>query len=136
VPQRARRGAAGVPREGAELDAEILKRAGKRLLFSLKEQEADVCFPLSTWIEKEGTVVSAGDRVQRLTKGLTFEPTLLTERVVLDRLHAALDPEFQGADTAAQALARLAEAEPAFQGLTWKVVGPLGSNLAKEEARA
>ena len=43
--------------------------------------------------------MSAGDIVQRILKGITFEPTLLTERLVLDRLHAAVDPEFKGADT-------------------------------------
>ncbi|MHC5052007.1 MAG: hypothetical protein ACYTGK_15515, partial [Planctomycetota bacterium] len=123
-----------VPREGAELPATL--RAKKRILFSLTPRDADVCFPLTTWIEKDGTVISAGDHLQRLTKGLTYEPTLLTERLVLDRLHAALEPGFEGADTAAQAFARLAAAHPALEGLTWQGVGPAGVHVELEGAPA
>jgi len=125
-----------VPREGAELPGELLGRAKRRILFSLLEREADVCFPLTTWIEKDGTVLSAGDRLQRLTKGITFEPTLVTERHVLDRLRAALDPEHVAPDTAAQAFARLAEAVPALAGLTWQKIGPLGVRVQAAEATA
>ncbi|MCK6458613.1 MAG: 2Fe-2S iron-sulfur cluster-binding protein [Planctomycetes bacterium] len=124
------------PHEGADLPEEALKRAKRRILFSLKEREADVCFPLTTWIEKDGTVVSAGDRLQRLTKGITFEPTLVTERTVLDRLHASLDASHRPPDTAAQALARLAAALPAFAGVTWTRIGPLGMKLEATGAPA
>ncbi|MHC4548949.1 MAG: NADH-quinone oxidoreductase subunit G [Planctomycetota bacterium] len=117
-----------VPREGADLPAEL--RARRRILFSLQAREADVCFPLTTWIEKDGTVVSAGECLQRLSKGITYEPTLLTERVVLDRLHAALEPEFTGADTAAQAFARIDH--PALEGVTWRDVGLQGVQLRPE----
>ncbi|MHC4731831.1 MAG: NADH-quinone oxidoreductase subunit G [Planctomycetota bacterium] len=123
-----------VPREGAELPATL--KAQKRILFSLTPREADVCFPLTTWIEKDGTVISAGDHLQRLTKGLTYEPTLITERLVLDRLHAALEPDFEGADTAAQAFGRLAAAYPVLEGLTWQKVGPAGVPLQLEGAPA
>jgi NADH-quinone oxidoreductase subunit G len=125
-----------VPREGAELPDAILGRAKRKIVFSLREREADVCLPLTTWIEKDGTVVSAGDRLQRLTKGITFEPTLVTERVVLDRLLAAFDPEHACPDTAAQAFARLAGAVPAFAGLSWTRIGPLGVKLQPAGAPA
>jgi predicted molibdopterin-dependent oxidoreductase YjgC len=95
-----------------------------------------VLLPLTTWIEKDGTVVSAGDRLQRLTKGITFEPTLVTERTVLDRLLASFDASHRPPDTAAQALARLAEAVPAFQGATWQRVGPMGLKLQAAGAPA
>ena len=124
------------PREGADLPEELLGRAGSKVVFSLRERAADVCFPLTTWIEKDGTVVSAGDRLQRLTKGITFEPTLVTERTVLDRLRAAFDPEHKAPDTAAQAFARLAGAVPAFSGLTWQKIGPLGVRVQAAEATA
>ncbi|HEX5138989.1 MAG TPA: 2Fe-2S iron-sulfur cluster-binding protein [Planctomycetota bacterium] len=125
-----------VPREGTDLPEEVLKRAKRRILFSLKDREADVCFPLTTWIEKDGTVVSAGDRLQRLTKGITFESTLVTERTVLDRLHAAFDAGSGSEGTAAQALARLAAAVPAFQGATWQRIGPMGMKLKAAGAPA
>ena len=114
-----------VPREGADLPDEVLKAAKKTILFSLKKRDADVCLPLTTWIEKDGTVISAGDMLQRLSKGTTFEPTLLTERLVIDRLHTALDDTFAGADTASQAFARIEE----FGGLTWAQVGLTGVTL-------
>ena len=107
-----------------------VSRARRKIVFSLRASEgADVCFPLTTWIEKDGTVISAGNRLQRLSKGITFEPTLLTERVVIDRLHALIDSEFKGPDTAAQALAALAENVPAFAGLSWQKVGLHGATL-------
>jgi len=125
------------PREGVALPDEVLARAGKRIVFSLRaDAGADVCFPLSTWIEKDGTVVSAGDLVQRLSKGTTYEPTLLTERLVLDRVHATIDGGFKGADTAAQAFARLADAEAAFGGLSWQKVGVHGARLQGQEVEA
>jgi NADH-quinone oxidoreductase subunit G len=124
------------PREGADLDDAILARCKKKIVFSLREREADVNFPLTTWIEKDGTVVSAGDRLQRLSKGLTYEPTLLTERVVLDRLHAMLDESYRGADTPALAFARIANEHPAFGGLTWQKVGLQGVPLQAAEAQA
>ncbi|MHC4931844.1 MAG: NADH-quinone oxidoreductase subunit G [Planctomycetota bacterium] len=112
------------PREGADLPGEVVERAKRTIVFSLRAREgADVCFPLTTWIEKDGTVISAGNRLQRLSKGITFEPTLLTERTVIDQLHALLDGEFKGPDTAAQALAALAETVPAFAGQSWQKVG-------------
>jgi NADH-quinone oxidoreductase subunit G len=117
------------PREGADLPSDLVKRAKRKVLFALREREADVCFPLTTWIEKDGTVVSAGDRLQRLTKGITFEPTLVTERTVLGRLHAAFEPAHRFPDTAAQAFARLAQAVPALSGITWQRIGPLGTRL-------
>jgi len=123
-----------VQREGVELPGTI--RAQKRILFGLTPRAADVCFPLTTWIEKDGTVISAGDQLQRLTKGVTYEPTLLTERLVLDRLHAGLDSEFEGPDTAAQAFARLVAAYPALEGLTWQKVGRSGVPLQLEGAPA
>jgi len=123
-----------VPREGADLPATL--RAQKRILFSLSPRDADVCFPLTTWIEKDGTVISAGDHLQRLTKGITYEPTLITERIVLDRLHAALESGFEGPDTAAQAFARLVAAYPALEGLTWQKVGLSGVPLRLEGAPA
>ena len=124
------------PHEGADLPAALLKRAKRRIVFSLREREADVCFPLTTWIEKDGTVVSAGDRLQRLTKGITFEPTLVTERSVLDRLHQAFDGSHRPPDTASQAFARLAEATPVLAGVTWQKIGPLGMKLRMAGATA
>ncbi len=124
------------PREGAALPPEFLAQAGKRIVFSLREQEADLLFPLTTFLEKDGTVVSAGDRVQRLTKGITFDRNLLAERSVLDRIHAALEPGFVAPETAAQAFARLAEGPAAFADLTWAKVGALGTPLAREGATA
>ena len=121
-------------REGEGIDP---ARAGKRVVFSLKPVDADVNLPLTTWIEKDGTFVSAGDLVQRITRGITFEPTLLTERVVLDRLHAAVDPEFKGADTASQAFARVAQECEALAGLTWARIGTGGARLSQsQEAKA
>ncbi len=124
------------PHEGADLPADLLARAKKRVIFSLREREADVNLPLTTWIEKDGTVVSAGDLVQRVAKGLAFEPTLLAERAVLERLLEALDPAQKPADTASQAFARLARACAAFEGLTWQKVGSSGTRLAAQEASA
>jgi len=121
-----------VPREGATLPDDVAARAAKSIVFSLRERPADVCFPLTTWIEKDGTMISAGDVLQRMSKGVTFEPTLLSERMVLDRLHAALDPEFRGADTVAQAFARI----DAFGDLTWQKVGVQGVVLEAQEANA
>jgi NADH-quinone oxidoreductase subunit G len=125
-----------VPREGADLPDELLRKAKRKILFSLKPRAADVCFPLTTWIEKDGTVVSAGDRVQRISKGITYEPTLVTERTVLDRLLAAARPDHRPADTAAQAFARLAAENPAFAGLTWKRIGLQGAPLQAQESPA
>jgi NADH-quinone oxidoreductase subunit G len=122
--------------EGPDLPAEVARRAKRRIVFSLREREADVCLPLTTWIEKDGTVVSAGDRLQRLVKGITFEPTLVTERIVLDRLRTAFDPGHKGPETAAHAFARLAEAVPGLAGLTWTRIGPLGVPLQAAEATA
>jgi len=123
-------------REGDDLPEEVAARCAKRVVFSLRGRDADVCFPLTTWVEKDGTVVSAGERLQRLSKGLTYEPTLLAERVVLDRLHTALDDSFKGPDTAAQAFARIAGEHPAFHDLTWQNVGLQGVRLRTEEATA
>ena len=112
-------------REGAGLDEDLVKAAKKTIVFSLQKTDADVCFPLSTWIEKDGTVISAGDILQRLSKGMTYEPTMLTERIVLDRIHTALDDSFKGADTASQAFARIEE----FGDMTWAQVGLSGIAL-------
>jgi len=125
-----------VPREGGELPEALLAAAERRILFSLKQRAADVCFPLSTWIEKDGTVVSAGPRLQRLQRGIAVVPGLLTERVVLDHLHTALDPVYRGPETAAQALARIAEREPAFRGVSWTEVGSGGLVLRPAEVPA
>ena len=111
-----------VPRDGVE-PPEI--KAQKRVVFALREQEADVFVPLTTWIEKAGTVVSAGSMLQRLSKGITFHPGLLDERIILDRIHAELDPEFSGADTPSQAFARI----EALSGTTWQQVGLQGVQL-------
>ncbi|MGH7163023.1 MAG: hypothetical protein ACREID_06040, partial [Planctomycetota bacterium] len=120
------------PREGASLPEPVAARAARRVVFSFRERQADACFPLTTWIEKDGTVVSAGDRVQRYVKGITVDRALLTERVVLERLRALLDPAFRHAETAAQAFDRLAAECPAFHGLSWRSVGALGTRLARE----
>lgn len=126
-----------VPREGADLPGEVVERAKRQVVFSLKPREADVLFPLTTWIEKDGTVVSAGDRVQRLSRGITYEPTLLTERVVLDRLRAGVEGAAAGpSDTASRAFARLCAEIPAFAGLTWSKVGLQGAPLPRREAPA
>ena len=50
---------------------------------------------------------------------------MLTERIVLDRIHAALDAAFTGADTASQAFARI----EAFSDLSWADVGLSGVSL-------
>jgi len=126
-----------VPREGTGLAPAALAKAKKTIAFSLREREADICFPLTTWIEKDGTVISAGEMLQRLVKGITFEPTMLTERVVLEQLRAALDPDYKVADTAALAFARLAGEVPRFEGLDWKRVGNRGVRLGQpQEASA
>jgi NADH-quinone oxidoreductase subunit G len=123
-----------VPREGADLPGHFLERCGKRILFSLRGREADLCIPLTTWIEKDGTMVSAGDRLQRVSKGITFQQTLLPERVVLDRIHTALRHEFRGPDTPSLAFSRMAEEIPGFSGLSFKEVGSMGVRLQAEEA--
>jgi NADH-quinone oxidoreductase subunit G len=125
-----------VPREGVALPDEVLSRARRRVVLSLRDHPADVLFPLTTWIEKDGTVVSAGDRLQRFVKGITFDRNLLPERLVLERILADLDPVFRPADTPAQAFARLSAAVPAFEGLAWARVGPLGVALRRREVPA
>ena len=126
-----------VPRVGEELlPEEVRRRARSRIVFSLGAREGEVCFPLSTWIEKDGTMLSAGDRVQRIAKGITYEPTLLTERLVLDRIHAALDPEYGGAETASLAFGRLAGEGGPFDRLSWGAVGLDGARLQPQEASA
>ena len=68
--------------------------------------------------------------------GIAFEsadPEAVADAaLIVDGRHAALDPAFSGADTAAQAFARI----EAFGGLTWQRVGPQGVVLAGEEAPA
>jgi NADH-quinone oxidoreductase subunit G len=123
-----------VPREGADLPGHFLERCGTRIFFSLREREAEVCMPLTTWIEKDGTMVSAGDRLQRIAKGITFQPTLLAERVVLDRIHTALRHEFRGPDTPALAFARMAAEIPALEGLSFRDVGGGGLRVPTQEA--
>jgi len=124
------------PRELIELPQDMIDRCGRKIVFSLKGHDGDVCLPLTTWIEKDGTMVNASHRVQAVRQGMVFEPTLLTERVVLDRLHTLFDSEFKGPDTAAQALARIAQAHPAFAGMSWQAVGLLGRQLVAAEATA
>jgi len=126
-----------VPRVGEELlPDEVQKRARSRIVFSLDARDGDVCFPLTTWIEKDGTMLSAGDMVQRIAKGTTYQPTMLTERLVLDRIRSTLDEEYGGADTAAQAFARLAGDGGPFAGLSWGAVGLGGARLQPQEASA
>ncbi len=124
------------PRELIELPAEVIERCKKKVVFSLTKHASDVNIPLTTWVEKDGTMVSAGDRVQCVRQGMVYEPTLLTERVVLDRLHTLLDPAFKGASTAVLAFQRMADEHPALDGLTWLSVGLLGAKLNKAEALA
>ncbi|NJN14118.1 MAG: hypothetical protein HC813_00135, partial [Planctomycetes bacterium] len=63
-----------VPREGADLPPDLLSRAKKKILFSLRDRAADVCFPLTTWIEKDGTVVSAGRSSSGSPRGSPSSP--------------------------------------------------------------
>jgi NADH-quinone oxidoreductase subunit G len=120
------------PREGAALPAPLLAKAARKIVLSLRDLPADVCLPLTEWVEKDGTVVSAGDRLQRILKGMTFDPSLLTERAVLDRILQALDPSHAPADTAAQAFRRI----PWFQGIEWSSIGAQGRAIRREEAKA
>ncbi|MFQ5845232.1 MAG: hypothetical protein ACE5JG_09625 [Planctomycetota bacterium] len=124
------------PREGTGLPAEVEARARRRIVFSLHEREADVSFPLTSWIEKDGTVISAGDRLQRLRKGMVRFPGLVTERVVLERLLGALDPAAVPAQTPAHAFQRMAAATEGLGGLGWNDVGALGVALPAQEAPA
>ncbi len=120
-------------RDGGGLPDDL--NAKSRIVFSLQvDKNADVNFPLTTSFEKDGTVISAGDRLQRVSKALTFAPSHLTERVVLDRLRGLIEDGYQGTDTAALALARIAQEHAAFEGLTWTGIGLQGVSLQLAEA--
>ena len=118
------------PREGTELPQEVAERCKSRVVFSLRPGDGDVRFPLTTWIEKDGTMINASNRVQRVARGLTFDPTIMAERTILDRIHAALDPAFTPADTAAQAFSRVAEEVPALSSMTFGGLGEHGEAIA------
>ncbi len=124
------------PREGIALPETVEARAKRRIVFAFHEREADVLFPLTSWIEKDGTVVSAGDRVQRLVKGLSRFGSLLTERAALEMVLQALDRGFEPAATPAQAFERVAAALVPFEGLTFTGVGAHGAPLGRQEVPA
>jgi len=125
-----------VPREGAALPPDLLAKAGKRVVLSLRDHPADVLLPLTTWIEKDGTVISAGDRLQRVVKGITFDRNLVAERLLLERIREALEPGFRVAETPALAFQRVAEAWPALAGIGWRQIGALGVALRRAEVPA
>jgi len=124
------------PREGAALPDEVVARCKQTVIFSLQKGEADVRLPLTAWIEKDGTFISAGDRIQKVAKGTTFHPTMLSEGALLYRMHHALDEGFETPVTAAQAFARWADENESTNGLRWKDLGLFGVPMETAEAAA
>ena len=97
-------------------------------------ERADWVLPGVTFAEKDGTFTNSQGRVQRIRKVLTLRGDTREEWRILQELGQHLgalkardpDPE--------RIFARLAQAVPAFSGLTYTTLGELGAPIAAATA--
>jgi len=98
---------------------------------SAAARNADFVLPITTFAEEEGSFVNAQGRVQRFQQGLRPPKSARPAWLVLGALVAALRGE-ETPGSAPEAFARMADAHPAFGGLTWEAVGDGGAALVAE----
>jgi NADH-quinone oxidoreductase subunit G len=88
---------------------------------------AHVVLPATHFGEKDGTYTNRRGRVQKLNAALVQPPGALQDWQIFSRL---LGEEFAGAEAIFAALAR---SVPAYSGLTYETIGPLGAELEAQK---
>ncbi|MFC1575360.1 molybdopterin-dependent oxidoreductase, partial [Gemmatimonadota bacterium] len=87
---------------------------------------AHFVLPVSTFAEQEGSFTNAQGRVQRFWAGLQAQGAARPGWMILGALLAALNEE-EAPLAADQAFAQVAEANPAFGGITYRDMGTRGA---------
>src|SRR6185503_14137985 len=96
-------------------------------------QAADLALPVATHAEKDGTFVNNQRRVQRFRQAAPSPGEALPMVEVLSAVLRRLEPSWKPR-TAAEVFDRLAAEVPAFAGLSWRSVPPMGAPLPEVEA--
>jgi NADH-quinone oxidoreductase subunit G len=102
------------------------------LLDSHQRQEHElftVVLPAATFVEDEGTFVNFADRIQRLERAFPPPGEARARVALLERIIAGLDGGEPAPGGARALLKAIAAAVPAFAGLGYERVGPLGKEL-------
>ncbi len=89
---------------------------------------ADYCLPSATFVEKDGTFTNFAGRVQRIHKAVEplgkSKPDWLIFRMLSKRLGQSM-PYFEAEDI----FNDMAEHEPAFRDMSYKIIGLQGFSL-------
>ena len=123
-------------------DPAIVSRALERaelvvvvdLLPSAVSEKAHWVLPGVSFAEKDGTLTNSKGRVQRLRKVLTIRGDAREDWRILQDLGRALGVLPAVDPTPEAVFARLAQATPAFAGLSYAAIGDLGAPLASATA--
>jgi NADH-quinone oxidoreductase subunit G len=91
-------------------------------------ERAHIVLPSLTFAEKSGTFTNVAGRVQRLHRAINPPEDQLGDGEIFSRLLAQLTEGLPAFDPAA-VLEEIAQAVPAYAGLTYERIGPLGSQL-------
>jgi predicted molibdopterin-dependent oxidoreductase YjgC len=89
--------------------------------------------PAAAWVEREGTYTNFEGRVQRFRTAIEPLGQALPEWEIVGRVMALLGQTLS-ATRAEHLFRQLAEAVPAFAGLSYQLLGDTGHPLAKEGA--
>jgi NADH-quinone oxidoreductase subunit G len=102
---------------------------------SATSDAAAVRIPIAAWSEFEGTYVSCRGRAQRVRRAVTPRISSLPAWQLLGRILSELNPEAPPhlPERAAQVLREVAEAVPAFEGITWTTLSGSGMQLMPGE---
>jgi NADH-quinone oxidoreductase subunit G len=102
--------------------ADALDRAGfvvvQELFLTETARRADVVFPVSAYIEREGTLTNAERRVQRYYPALPVRPGTLADYVITAQVAARLGHNLE-AGSGAQVFQRLAAQVAGYAGLSY-----------------
>ncbi len=113
-------------------DAALFLYLGTRLPRAARNAHA--VLPIASFAEMDGTFTNFAGRVQRFHQALVPPGIARPGWMVLSRLLARLE-DGEPVDDAPSAFAALAAASPAFDGLTWDLVGLKGARVRETAER-
>ena len=125
------------PWEGPSLRAELERSVDLELLLvwavreSAVSRRADFVLPALGYAEKEGTLVNFAGRIQRVRKAIEPKGKILPLGEVLNRVAVGL--RGSGVRWTPEEIWRCLSGEyPAFRGIEYETIGPLGLQLSDD----